>query len=31
MAVMKDDEIDFEITAKQNARVGSEGIIELEA
>jgi ATP-dependent Clp protease ATP-binding subunit ClpA len=31
MAVMKDDAIDFEITAKQNARIGSDGIIEIEA
>jgi ATP-dependent Clp protease ATP-binding subunit ClpA len=31
MAVMKNDEIEFEITAKQNARIGSDGIIELEA
>ncbi len=30
MAVMKDDAIDFEITAKQNARIGSDGIIEIE-
>ena len=30
MAVMKDDVIDFEITAKQNARIGSDGIIEIE-
>ena len=31
MAVMKDDAIDFEITAKQNARIGDDGIIEIEA
>ena len=31
MAVMKNDEIDFEITARQNARIGSDGIIEIEA
>ena len=30
MAVMKDDAIEFEITAKQNARIGSDGIIEIE-
>jgi ATP-dependent Clp protease ATP-binding subunit ClpA len=30
MAVMNNDEISFEITAKQNARIGSGGIIEIE-
>lgn len=30
MAVMNDGEISFEITAKQNARIGDDGIIELE-
>jgi ATP-dependent Clp protease ATP-binding subunit ClpA len=30
MAVMNNDAIDFEITAKQNARIGDDGIIEIE-
>ena len=30
MAVMKDDAIEFEITVKQNARIGDDGIIEIE-
>lgn len=30
MAVMDNDEISFEITTKQNARIGDDGIIELE-
>jgi ATP-dependent Clp protease ATP-binding subunit ClpA len=30
MAVMDNGEISFEITAKQNARIGNDGIIELE-
>jgi ATP-dependent Clp protease ATP-binding subunit ClpA len=30
MAVLVNDEISFEITVKQNARIGDDGIIEIE-